>query len=267
MITLAITLALANDCPEAAAATSADLAATLEAAEASYATLDVDGFVGASERALGQVDCVTDPIPRSLAAAFHRIQGLRAFADRDTVGARRWFAAARTIEPGYSFPEAIVPVGNPVLVDYIAIDLAGGTTGPLKPGAGRLTIDGRDAEERPLSWPAILQIYDAEGAVWDTELLRPGEPTPSYPRKAKRVGQGFAIASGAATFVSLLYLGSAWDARAKWGSDDTPYDQLAEYRDKTNRRSAMSGLLFTTGLGLGVTAAITWDKPQKERKK
>lgn len=256
--------ALANDCPAAAAATSGDLAATLETAEASYATLDVEAFVAATDRAVGQVDCVVDPIPRSLAAAFHRSQGLRAFADRDSVAARRWFAAARTIEPGYSFPESLVPPGNPALDEYLAVDLVGGTTGPLKPGAGRLTIDGRDAEERPLSWPAILQVYDATGAVWDTELLRPGEPTPDYPRPTKKVGPAWALAAGVTTLFSGIYLGAAWDARQKWASDETPYDQLDDFRDKTNRRATMSGLLFVGGLGLGVTAVITWDKQAKE---
>lgn len=265
MIALWVGLAWANDCPAAAAATSADLESTLEAAEASYATLDVDNLVAATDRALGQIDCVTDPIPRSLAAAFHRTQGLRAFADRDAIAARRWFAAARTIEPGYTFPESLVPPGNPLLDDYAAVDLIGGTTGPLKPGAGRITIDGRDAAERPLSWPAILQVYDATGAVWDTELLRPGEPTPDYPKPTQKRGPTWALAAGTTTVVSALYLASAHNARSKWASNDTPYDQLDDYRAKTNTRSTLSGLLFMGGLGLGVTAVIVWDKPEKEQ--
>ena len=122
--------------------------------------------------------CVSEPVPRNVAAAVHRMTGLRGFVDRDPDRSTKAFAAGRYLEPAYKFPATLVPEGHPVLRDYEAAwgardadalaELFTEDGFVLRPG--NPPAEGRDAIReayRGSGGPLVLRAYDfaAEGDV------------------------------------------------------------------------------------------------------
>jgi len=166
-------------CEEPAKTT--ELLEILERAEWAYGGAELDVFNASSDLMLERLPCVDEEVPRNIAARIHRLQGLRGFVVRDPDLSTRAFAAARSIEPGYRFPETIVPQGNPVLADYEAIPVESGLLVPaLAPKDGYLLFDGRPGTQRPGSWPSLLQIVDEKGQISLTVYLRRSEALPEY---------------------------------------------------------------------------------------
>lgn len=169
----------ASDC--SARSSTGDVAAALELAEAAYADADLPALLAASDRAAEALPCVHELVSRPLAARYHRVVGLRAFVEAHPDQAERAFAASRSIEPSYSFPPEIVPPGNPVLDHYVSLTVDTPKTLPVdRPAQGSIWLDGRESLERSISWPVVVQLTDAGGAVTATAWVEPGDPLPAY---------------------------------------------------------------------------------------
>ena len=135
---------------------------SLEVAEEAFSDLDVDGFRMATDSATARLPCVRQELSRSLSARFHRFVGLRAFVDRAQAKAVSAFAAARTIEPDYEFPETFIPSGNPVMNTYLALDVAMDEWEMFTaPSSGSIHLDGRVATRRSTRFPMVYQYFDA----------------------------------------------------------------------------------------------------------
>ncbi len=179
-LTLAAASAFASPC--SSPTTTADVALSLEAAEAAFGQLDGMGFLTEIERAVDALPCVTDPVSRSLAARLHRTVGFKAFLQEDEAGAALAFAAARAIQPAYQLPTTLVPPDHPVRLLYEAQDTAIGATTALPPPAGgSLLVDGREVDLLPSETDAILQVVSDAGAVQLTALVEAGASPPQYP--------------------------------------------------------------------------------------
>ncbi len=167
------------DCGQPVSA--AELVGLLEKAEWAYGDADLPGFSAATEAIRTQLPCASEQIPRDVAARLHRAVGLRGFVDRDPDASTRAFAAARSIEPAYTFPSTMVPEGNPVWADYNAVPVEMGAWSEVSPPAdGTLVFDGRPGTSRPGSWPSIVQFRSAQGEITDTLYLWPDQPLPVY---------------------------------------------------------------------------------------
>jgi len=162
---------------------TADVQASLEVAEAAYTDADLTALEQATLQAQAQLPCVHETVSRSLAARFHRTMGLWSFVEQQEERAERSFAAARSIEPDYTFPAEVVPPGNPVLHHYRALSVEHPLRLPLSPvpAEGRLLLDGRPATSRATSWPVIVQVLNPSGAVQSTAWVWPDAPMPAYP--------------------------------------------------------------------------------------
>ncbi|MCK6503119.1 hypothetical protein L6R53_06950 [Myxococcota bacterium] len=173
--------AQAPPCP--APTSTAQVLAALELAEAAYADADPVALEQARAQAEATLPCVQESVSRSLIARLHRTMGLAAFVAADTARAERSFAAARHIEPGYTFPAEVVPPGNPALDHYLALSVDHPATVALDPAPaeGRLLIEGRYATERPAAWPVVAQVLDESGHVTRTAWVWPDQPLPPYP--------------------------------------------------------------------------------------
>ena len=166
-------------CPTAAALS--ELNRDVDRAERAYGTLDLDGFMSSSDALRADLPCLGEPMTRVVAARIHRVEGLRGFVDSDRRAAAQSFAAARSLEPDYRFPEDLVPSGYPEWELYDAIDLTLGGSAKVDPMIdGYILFDGKVGPERPTEWAAIVQIINEEGEVVNTAYLRPGQPMPSY---------------------------------------------------------------------------------------
>lgn len=261
-------------CPEGADTT--DLTTAISDAEATFTDLDIAAFKEATDRLRGLLPCLGDPLTRHLSAEVHRFLGIRAFGDRDP-DAKLYFAAARAIEPDYTFPPSLIPEGNPVRTAYADYDLSQARVASApEPASGSLQFDARTTLERPAAWPTIYQRLDESGAVVETAYLMPADPVPTYPMKQVRI---VAVAPqpepigptdpprpvapplrtpllvgtvAAAASTGLLY-GLAGVSHATFHDTSTPDADLDGLRTRTNTlvvTSAVTGAL-TVGLGIG----------------
>lgn len=274
MLFLLLSVARAG-CP----ATSADILVALEEAEATFATMAIDGFRAATDRVAADSACIAETLPRPMIARLHRAYGLRAFVDGDTTKAVQAFAAARSIEPAYEFPEALVPPDHPVRARYIAQDPAsGGETALPVPEVGSLLVDGRAGAPRPVTRPALFQVQETSGLVAASGYRWPGEPLFEYPvgqpdreltvaprsepRVERKMGASvpLVIAGGVSLVASGALLGLSASSHAAYYDDGVAPKDLESLRSQTN--GFYFGFIGTgvaaVGLGLGAVIAGSW---------
>lgn len=167
---------------------NADLKNHLTAAQSAYEQLDLARFRSNRDAAMNGVPCMIEPLTPTIAADLHRLEGLIAFSDRDTSLAESSFAAARDLEPEYSFPATMVPAGNPILIHYGAVNLAKVPMLPVVPPAeGMVWLNGEPATGRREGLPLFFQRTDPEGTVTTSQLLPPGATLPTYPKAPIKV--------------------------------------------------------------------------------
>lgn len=156
------------------------LSSEMDRAEQAYSQLDLDGFMAATNELRQDLPCVAQPLEPPVAARYHRLEGLRGYVDQDRRGSTQSFAAARSIDATYRFPETLVPAGYPEWEFYEAIDLKLGGEEKIPPRIdGWLRVDGKDSQTRPTDWATIIQAFDDDDQVLGTWYLRPGMPVPS----------------------------------------------------------------------------------------
>lgn len=236
-------------------ASSDEVAAAVDRAEIAYGELDVEQFRIATDEAVALVSCVDETITKPLAARLHRFEGLRKFIERDLDGSKRAFAAARSIEPAYTFPTSLVPEGNPVRDEYIAMDPSVSTFETSPPVAhGYLMVDGTVTYERPKDRPAILQVLGDDGTVLISDYLGAMEPLPVYEigklpsAKGHPLRLPLAASAGGLAIVTGVFYGLAASEHSKW-EDPTNVDpaDIAQHRQLTNS-------FFLTSVGTGIGA-------------
>jgi hypothetical protein len=247
-----------DEAPCAQPSTSTDLVRALGTAEAYFSSLNAEMFRVSVDESEALVPCMNEALSMHLAGEFHRFQGIRAFVDRDPGLSTRSFAAARSIEPDYTFPEFLIPKGNPILQEYTAVDPSMGETEDMPaPKHGYFQFDGQMGNVRPKSWPTLVQHFDKKGAVMRTVYLRPGDPFFEYevPRPPILNVPLFVAANGALLVSAVLALASA-GLRYDYNHPATQHSELESLRKKTNNLSVASGVFFVTSAGLGATSFI-----------
>ncbi len=259
--------------------TTAQLVGALERSEWAYGEADLNGFSDATQQLRYELPCLSEELPRNVAARVHRAFGLRGFVDRDPDVSTRSFAAARSIEPAYGFPTSMVPEGNPVLADYNAIPVESGEyRDVLTPADGYLVFDGRPGLARPVSWPSLVQFVSSEGEVTDTIYLWPDQALPVYEIAAQQPDSdptgGGSTAGGDAKLVSVPLLAVAGGLAAASGAlflasrsvhgtyydPDTAVDRLDGLRASHNAlvwgaRGASAGAVV---VGAGAFVVVRW---------
>lgn len=261
---VAAALAAPEDC--AAPATASSVSEALEASEALFATMDVEGFVARTNELESLLPCVDVPLESPTVARVHRVLGIRAFVERDADLSVRAFAAARRLEPEYRFAATLVPESHPLRVDYTAMDPA---SSPVEiapePLEGRVSFDGLDTRERPTELPSLLQRFDRAGAVVVTDYLLPGDPLPSWPARVPPhpLKRPLLVGTGAGAVATLgLLVGAAVSHGAYQGLDTRTaegQERLDPLRGRTNAlfvASMVAGGL-TLGGGGGLAFVVT----------
>lgn len=255
-----------ESCPEGPERSVQELSDGLDGALDAYAAADVDAFLERTNELNAMLPCLAEPISRDVAAAAHRIRGMRAFIDRQPVVARNAFSAARALEPAYSFPTSLVPEGHPLAKAYAHAPEAP-TTDPVEPArSGHLRFDGRRSNDRPTSRNTVAQLLDREGGVTRTAYLLPAEPM--FPYEPGRPDSGasgdgsgmglsvpLAIGAGAAAVLASVSYGLAGASYAEYGND--PYLEHKDgLRGRTNALVGLSAGLGGAALGAGIGAVV-----------
>lgn len=244
-----------------------DLVLALEDATTAFGKLEIEAFETAAERARELVVCLGEPISRPTAAEYHRVMGVALFLSRNSPAAQKSFAAARSVEPDYTFPTDLVPEGNPIRDDYAALDPK---VGPfelaVEPKAGSLRLNGSRSLNRAAPLPVIFQQLDGRGAVLSTVVVEGGAALPTYemanvkPEKAPReqgAGPNKGLLAGAAAGVVVaggLY-GAALATKGAYG-DSTTVSDLERRRKTTNALVMASGVIGVAAVGTGTTAFL-----------
>ncbi|MEZ4318396.1 MAG: hypothetical protein R3F61_12870 [Myxococcota bacterium] len=247
------------------ASRNADLLGALESAGLAFGKLEVESFQASHTEAKRHLECLNEPISRTTAAEFHRVSGLALFLERNSPDAARSFAAARAIEPAYTFPTDLVPEGNPLLATYAEVDPDAGTTELVpRPKVGSIKLDGSGSLNRKTALPAIFQLFDGRGAVIETTLLTPGAPLPEYekagnggPAKAGGGGPNVPLLVGAGACLAVaggLYAGGAV-THGGW-ANSTSVAESRSKRSLTNTLVIASGVAGVAGVGLGTTSFV-----------
>ncbi len=244
----------------------------LRQAEQAHTQLDVPRLQAEAGEALEAAACLDRVVPRLAAARLHRVVGLDAFTLQERDRATRAFAAARSTDPEFDYPLSQIPEGHPLRRYYSALPLDAGTTAEVTLLEGReLYIDGQLSTVRPLSWPAVAQVVDAEGEVLETLYLWPddalpetfiGVPSLTYDEAAvepesdvsgrrvlRRVALVTALAAGAA------YGGSRLSAWSYWNGDH-PDEDLDRLYLATNGMLVGSAAFGVVAVGTGIGAVV-----------
>ena len=262
MIPLLLTLAIAHAADCLAPASPDAISAKFDAAEAAYKTLEVEVFSSSLDEAALMLPCLDVAVTPAFAARYHRMRGLRSSLDRDPARATQSFAAARVIEPDYSFPTSLIPEGHSVRSQYASLDVTAPETIPVRePIEGWLAFDGARGLTRPTGWPSIVQLYDAQGLVRSTDYLFPSDPLPAYKAKPlpvsatarvpKPLSPKLPLAIGAG--VVGVGAGVLYALAASSAQEFNVYDESYTLDDMERMKGRTNGLVYAS-VGAGVLA-------------
>lgn len=168
----------AAECPQPIEPTA--LAAKVDDALLTWATMDEEGFAIAADAIAEDVACLDEPLSPEQAAAVHRVQGLRAFLDGNVDGASGAFQAAAIAEPGYRLSERLAPEGGKLWRLYQeAADKRPPLVYPMRvPSGFRSWVDGKVADRKAEELPAIVQVGDRD-VQWSAYVV--AGQTPDIP--------------------------------------------------------------------------------------
>ena len=164
----------------------ASLTETLDRIDAAYATADSVAFSEAMKALGPQLDCSSEILPRSLIARIHRAQGLVAFTAQDSMRLSQAFAAAKSIDPDYLFPETFIPPSHPLARMYMETEPAPDTVPIAPPREGFLLLDGEAVTVRPTQRAVVVQHILDRNQVAFTRYLLPGDRIPVETRPIGR---------------------------------------------------------------------------------
>lgn len=164
----------------ACSATADELAQHVEGATLAFAAMDSATFGAEREQAYAILGCISEPMPGSLAGAFHRMEALAGYLENDVDRTITSFQAATVADPDYNLPMTLAPEGN-LLRDYFeearAFPARGLQEVTLPIGAW-LWVDGARSTVRPIERPAIIQGVGADSKVQWTRYVTPNDPLP-----------------------------------------------------------------------------------------
>lgn len=264
----------ADGCP--APTQPVELAVRLSSAEQAYGQLDVAAFNRAVDESQLMVPCLGGLVSPTLAAQYHRVQGIRLYIASQRDRAFGEFRSAGAIDPSYQFPDALLPTGHAIRKAYADALAAGpGDTAPIpEPASGTVFVDGQSSRERPVERPVFVQLTDVAGTVSATAYALPGDRLPSYAVKLsgtkpptepvtpkKRYKPNFVLlgAGGAALLASGITYGLASGAKKDFYEDDDTrtLDELTKLQAKANGLGVTSaGLLGVGVIGVGASFAL-----------
>ncbi len=245
--------------------TSDQLMTSLDAANGSWN--DPEAIKVASDQARFDLPCFHEKAYDNphLIAEYHRVEGLRHYAEGNPEPASLAWASARLIEPSYSF--ATLPEGDAARDVYTLENIKKLETEEVTPPAkGHIRFDGRATLNRPLT-PSLVQMFDDTGAVTYTGYHLAGD-LPSYkalPEGEKSsyryegtgslrgpllAGAGLAAIGGGVVYTMAL------GAKTKFGESET-FEDGSKLQAQANTLGATGLALGGVALGLGVGAMFT----------
>ena len=248
--------------------TTHDLLAAAGAAEASFASMDLDGFNTHYAEAQELLRCLDELVSPPDAAAVHRMMALHAYVEGDLDGVVQAYHAATVLQPGFSLPTSIAPEGHPLRTAWTdATELPPSPVERLVYPGLTLVVDGQAGASLPTGRPAVVQVQQPSGEVLWTVWSAPGDPlpppvpqSPQAPLPQPLVETASVPWLGVGAAVTLGAAGGAWAYAAAqnraFNSLDTPYEDLETIQARANGATAMAVGLGAVGVGLGTVSLV-----------
>ncbi len=265
----AVFLAISPSAQAGCEADNYDVARAISGAEAAWEELDVDDYARSRGEADNAIRCLVEPLTPANAAAFHGMQAIGAFLERNPDHVVAHYRAAVAADPDYR-PVIAELEGHPLEKLFAAAlhQRPSMTELVFVPKGHTLLVGGNVSDSRPLELPAVYQLVDDEQSIrWNGHLTN-AELMPdlkSYTRRQQEPANHMpvskaeldpltvplAVGSGAAVVTSgVLMLMS--NAALKMHQDPlTPYPELEDLRKRANGTYTGAALGAVAALGLG----------------
>jgi hypothetical protein len=253
------------------------LVASISDATGAFANLDLDGFGARTGMVWDQLPCLSEALTPLDVADVYKLRALDALLAQDDERVRDSLRSARAAAPDYRLPASIAPKGHPL---KIAFDEVGDDMSPREdlpvPSEARVLVDGQAVLTRPTDRAAIVQLVTIDGAVAWTQMVEEGAAVPAYEalsddfrddylkssakviRVRSRRPIELVVASSVAVIGASAMYGLSRSSRATFFDPETPYEDLAGLRARTNGLQTAAVLTGAAGLGLGATAVVSW---------
>jgi hypothetical protein len=212
-------------------------------AETAHLDLDVPGLHASADQMRDRLPCLAEPLTPADAARIHRVEALSRFEAGDREGAAMAFAAARSLEPDWTFPEDPVPEGHALQQIYKDVPIHGAAfSGVPDPDQGTLLLDGSERRGRPRDWPVLVQIVGSNGVLTSTYLW-PDDPFPQVATGAKPL----ALFGAEGLFVPPSRQQKPSGAPARLEDDKTGvrYDAVSQLESHQDATAIIVWVLFT----------------------
>lgn len=260
-IALAAT-ALGQVCP----ATRASLADAVSTADRAFADMDPAAFAEASAGLDARVDCLAERLTPEDAAGVHRVKAFAAFVAEDGPATEAALRAMLACAPSSALPEGVAPPGAPLDLALGAARAAGpGPSSPLaQPRGFELVVDGVPGGDLPAERPIVLQRAQGarvESAAW----VAAGAELPAWARDPvsatpARRPRWLLVAAGASAVASGGAYALAWVERRRFDDPETPMEDLAGLRARTDALVVVSAVFGGAAVGAGSAAVATWSR-------
>lgn len=276
------------DCPTTF--TESDLVAAADVAAGTFASMDAAGLAAGSSALRGELVCLRESVTPATVARIEESEALASFLDERDDRVLEALAGMLAADPLHQFPSGMLPDGHPLLRAMIGARamLVGDLGGAMPPlSSGWFTVDGVRGDRAPSRRAAVLQQFDAAGAVVATHLAWPGEGfdwvvpdeavsargTSAPVRNSTRVRTHHLPLVGASVLAlagSALLVGLAAQQHEIFGdspilSADSTAEEIAAYRKELEGMQGRAAafdiggyLLGGAGFGLGVVTVVTW---------
>lgn len=159
-----------------------------------YATVDQAGFEAAAGRAMGMVECLSEPASPQLVASLHRLGGIRLLVAGTDDEARRFLVAAIALDPSYELSAVLAPEGGKL--DQLwtqASAISKPAREPLAIGGLKARIDGTLAIDRPYAGPYLIQLESSGRVAWSDYLVDEAPTVPSEIRSIAATEQAIGL--------------------------------------------------------------------------
>jgi len=157
------------------------LSSVMQQALIDFATLDEDSFFDSTQQAEDALPCLDELFLPPNAAAYHRLQALRAFFNGDDDDTVLAFRAALSIEPDYTLSAKLAPEGGKL--DRLWTSAKTGPNpfvGSFSAPAGKYAyVDGVETRTYAEDLPNIVQYGPGDGSILWTGYIGANEKPPT----------------------------------------------------------------------------------------
>jgi hypothetical protein len=248
------------------ATTVMEITSAVAAGEKAFEDMDQAALLAARDRALGALRCVNAPITAGDAVRMHWLLALSYFTtDRSRVSPI--LLAIQRLDATREIGEAFAPSSEHPLSKLYdqARFLPDGDFEPVyPPQGGWANVNGMRGADRPLSQPAVIQVFDAQGAIVETRYIEPGETLPAWGPKPLDMTRTlvspkpFAISAGASGAAALgcYAIALATKHTIMDMENPVPDEDVPALRTRANLFGGLSVGLGVVSVGLGATSAF-----------